>query len=133
MLVAVLAIELCFNEACLANGTTNVAEIRSVRQLQALSPEQARGQIPVRLRGVVTFHEPTWFQSFFQDPTGGIYVMNYDPSVRAGDEVEVEGSSSVGSAGSVIVARGGTNQARLRVLGKGSWPEAKLVTAEEVR
>ena len=123
-----------FREVCLANGTTNSPEIiSSVRQLRALSPEKARGQIPVRLRGVVTFHEPAWFMCFVQDSTGGTYVRNFDSAVRAGDEVEIEGVSSLGGSGGVIVAGTGTNKARLRVLGKGRWPEAMPVTAEEIR
>lgn len=109
--------------------------LTTVRQLRQLSHAEARQQPPVRLRGVVTFHEPAWYLSFLQDSTGGIYVKNFDPAVRPGMEVEVEGVASLGQARTSVIIDGSdaTNQARLRVLGPGRWPEALPLTAEEIR
>lgn len=95
--------------------------LTSVRQVTELSPEEAARGYPVRLRGVITFHEPTWFLNFIQDATGGVYLRNFDSAVRAGSEVEVEGFSAKGEILPIIVGRD-EGQARVRSLGPGQWP-----------
>lgn len=96
--------------------------LTSVRQVRELSREAAARSYPVRLRGVVTFHEPSWFLSFVQDATGGIYLKNFDAAVQAGTEVEVEGFSAQGKTLPIIVGRDG-GEARVRPVGPGPWPQ----------
>jgi signal transduction histidine kinase len=95
--------------------------LTSVRQVRELSREQAARAYPVHLRGVITFHD--WFLTFVQDATGGIYLRNFDPAVIAGTEVEVEGSSAVGRFLPVVEGGDAWNQAKIRTLGPGQWPQ----------
>ena len=106
-----------------AAETPALPTLTSVRQVAELSPAEAARGYPVRLRGVITFHEPTWYLNFIQDATGGIYVRNFDPAVRPGTEVEVEGFSAKGDILSIISGRDG-GQARVRSLGPGQWPQS---------
>src|SRR5208282_6063463 len=100
--------------------TQGLPMLTSVRQVRQLSREEALRGYPVRLRGVVTFHD--WFLTFVQDATGGLYLKNFDPAVRAGTEVEVEGFSSVGRFLPIVVGRN-RGEARIRTIGPGQWPK----------
>lgn len=97
-------------------------QLTTVRQVRELSRDEAARGYPVRLRGVVTFHEPGWFLSFVQDATGGIYVKNFDPALRAGTEIELEGVSAPGRTLPIIIGPDG-GEARMRPLGPGQWPQ----------
>jgi len=102
--------------------------LTSVEQVRELTgAETARGY-PVHLRGVVTFHEPSWFLSFVQDATGGIYVKNFDPTVQTGTEVEVAGISAQGRSLPIIAGRDG-DEAQVRLIGPGRWPQPIEATA----
>lgn len=48
------------------------AELRTAAEVRRLTPEQAEKGLPVRLRGVVTFHDGALFSRFVQDDTAGI-------------------------------------------------------------
>jgi hypothetical protein len=64
-----------------------VQELHTVRQLKALSAEQAGLNMPGRLRGTVTVLSG-WKSAFFlEDATGGISIERAEnsPSLRAGD------------------------------------------------
>ncbi|HZE15876.1 MAG TPA: hypothetical protein VE197_09280, partial [Mycobacterium sp.] len=104
-------------------------ELTSVRQVRELGRAEAARSVPVRLHGVVTFRD--WFLTFVQDSTGGIYVRNFDPAVRAGQEVEVEGFSAVGRSVPTVTGRRG-GQVRIRVLGSGPWPQAIETAATQL-
>ena len=66
---------LCFalNTAAPVCGqvTTNQV-LRFAADVRRLSPEQAGKHQPVRLKGVVTFHDGALFSRFLQDETAGI-------------------------------------------------------------
>ena len=102
--------------------------LTSVQQVRELTEAEAARGYPVRLQGVVTFHEPSWFLSFVQDATGGIYVKNFDPAVQAGTEVEVAGISAQGRSLPIIAGRAG-GEAQVRPLGPGQWPPPIEATA----
>jgi hypothetical protein len=73
--------------------------LRSVREVHHLPAEEAKRGYPVRLRGVVTYFDPTVPFLFLQDATGGTYInCEGDAGLRleAGQLVEVDGESDPG-------------------------------------
>jgi signal transduction histidine kinase len=97
--------------------------LTSVRQVRELSQAEAARGYPVRLRGLLTFHD--WDLSFLQDATGGVYFRNKDSTVRAGTEVEVEGFTAQGRTLPIVTGPGiNGGQAHMRPLGPGEWPQA---------
>jgi diguanylate cyclase (GGDEF)-like protein len=104
-----------------------VQELHTVRQLKALSAEQAGLNMPVRLRGTVTVLSG-WKSAFFlEDATGGISIEpgENSPSLRAGDIVEVRGVTGPGKFAPVISAN------RVSLVGRGKLPSARSVTADD--
>jgi len=101
--------------------------LTTVRQIRALTPDQAREARPVRLNGVVTAFSG-WRNSFFiQDATGGISVDRTDHAdVHLGDRVELIGVSSPGMFAPMAVA------SSVRVLGHALQPPARRVTSGDV-
>jgi len=87
--------------------------------VHGLLPADAGLGHPVRLRGTVTFYDPTWRTLFVQDRTTGIYVDlrgRPAPHIRSGEEVQVDGASAAGDFAPVVRA------ARITVLGPGTMP-----------
>jgi len=102
--------------------------LTSVRQVNELSQAEAARGYPVRLRGVLTFHD--WELSFLQDATGAIYFRNADPNLRAGTEVEVEGFTVRGRTLPIVTGPGiNGGQAKVHTLGPGQWPQPVKVSA----
>lgn len=102
--------------------------LTSVRQVSALSESEAARSYPVRLRGILTFHD--WELSFLQDASGGIFFRNIEHLVPAGTEVELEGFTQPGRTSPIVTGpgpRGG--QARIRSLGTSQWPEPVRLAA----
>ena len=118
--------------ACLAllSGGSVVAQVAGkalptlihADQIRRLTPEQAALGYPVRIRGVITMDAPQP-DFFLQDATAGIYAEGSEflkyPHVL-GQLVEVEGVTGPGKFAPVI------RETKLRVLGKGSLPQARL-------
>jgi PAS domain S-box-containing protein len=105
-------------------------ELRTAAQVRRLSAEEAERAYPVRLRGVVTFFDqktPTKAYRFIQDETAGIYFYpQEDPGLAAGQNVEIEGQTGKGEFAPIVVAR------RIRILGPGTFPQAKPVSLEQL-
>lgn len=103
---------------------TNAAQVRD------LSPAEAAKRYPVHFTGVVTFADQSKFFRFVQDETAGIYffVSNaaYDPTLKAGDRVEITGHSNRGEYAPIIEA------SRVIRLGTGDFPPAKPVGIEQL-
>ena len=108
-------------------GTSNQV-LRFAAEVRRLSPEQAQRHLPVRLQGVVTFHDGALFSRFVQDETAGIYFRELTnmPPFSAGQLVEIEGVTGSGEYAPIIILRS------LRVLGEGSLPQAKTVSLEDL-
>jgi hypothetical protein len=76
--------------------------ILTIRELRALTPEQAAEGRPARITGVITFYDPARFLAFIQDETGGVYFNSRSdtnappPPLRIGDQVELTGVSGSG-------------------------------------
>jgi PAS domain S-box-containing protein len=108
--------------------TPPLEELHTAEQVRRLNPEEAAQQIPVRLRGVLTFFDEPFYSRFIQDSTAGIYLMPITnvPPLKAGDEVEVEGFTRPGDYAPVVLPT------TIKMLGKGIMPAAKPVSLEEL-
>ena len=103
--------------------------LTTVAQVKPLSEDQARLGYPIRLRGVVTYHNPVAGNTFLQDPTGGIYLVfrrDAQPAVKAGDLVEVEGRSRPGNFAPVVVVTA------IRAVGRQPFPRPARIDMEEI-
>jgi PAS domain S-box-containing protein len=102
--------------------------LTAVGQVKGLSEDRARLGYPVRLRGVVTYHNPIAGNTFVQDSTGGVYLVfrrEAQPQVRAGDSVELEGVSRSGNFAPVVVV------SSVRVIGRQPLPQPLRIDPEE--
>ena len=97
-------------------------------QIRRLSPEQASLGYPVLVRGVITMDAPA--PNFIvQDATAGIYVEgSVSPKFPhlLSQFVEIEGVTGPGKFAPVI------RETKLRVLGKGELPKARLFSFSEL-
>lgn len=101
--------------------------LTNVQQVRRMSLAEARQQHPVRLRGVVTFHQATNFVTYLQDDTAGIHVKGWDQQrsvtgLKAGQFVEVEGVTSVGLFSPIVVGVD-NGPAKFHILDQGSFPQ----------
>jgi len=104
------------------------AVLTRAEQVRRLTPEQAARGIPVRIRGVITGAVPAP-DFFIQDGTAGIFVNGSTAPVfphHVGDLVEVDGVTDPGRFAPVI------REQKLRVLGKGELPKARLYLFSEL-
>ena len=105
--------------------------LTTVRQVRELSQDEAARGYPVRLRGVLTFHD--WDISFLQDATGGLYVRNTDQDLRAGTEVEVEGFTERGRTLPIVTGPGiDGGRAKIHTLGPAQWPQPMKAAASSL-
>lgn len=101
--------------------------ITTVEQLRRLSPEEAARGMPVRLRGVITYHEPSNYLTFIQDKTAGAYVgvdrgTDRSSGLKVGQWVEVEGVTSPGKFAPFVEGRG-LASVKSRVIGHSEPPD----------
>ena len=95
--------------------------------IRALSAEEAGRHYPVRLRAVVTYADPAWSMLFVQDGSGGVYVDSQQVAdLRAGDLIELEGSTDPGNFAPQIV------RPTIRVVGRAPLPRAKRADVERL-
>jgi len=105
-------------------------ELRTAAAVRGLTADQAQQQMPLHLRGVVTFFDDSLFSRFIQDDTAGIYLQ-FPPNVAPptlipGQVIEVTGVSSPGEYAPVVMVD------RVLTVGQVSLPAAKVVTYEEL-
>jgi len=100
-------------------GRQRLPLLTTAAEVHGLPPEEAAVGHPVRLRGTVTYYDPTWRTLFVQDRTTGIYIDlrgRPAPNIKSGQEVEVVGATSAGDFAPVV------RVARITVLGPGTMP-----------
>ena len=85
------------------------------------------GNVPVKLRGVISYYDRGFHTMFFQDATGGIFVLTpgFAP-VSQGDMVDLEGVADKGAFAPVV------SSARFHVLGRASLPDPPTVSLAEL-
>jgi PAS domain S-box-containing protein len=100
---------------------TTAAEVRN------LTVAEADRHYPVKLRGVVTFYDPSLFSRFLQDKTAGIYLQETNiPSLIPGQLVELEGFTSSGEYAPIILPE------RVRIIGTADLPAPNAATFEQL-
>jgi PAS domain S-box-containing protein len=104
------------------------AELTEVSEIRKLRREQAAQQIPVRLRGVITYADPEWRNGFIQDRGSAIYV-DLDPSqknIQSGQWVELTGHTSPGGFAPEVIC------SNIVVLGTTNLPAPARVDLEDL-
>jgi signal transduction histidine kinase/DNA-binding response OmpR family regulator len=87
-----------------AGAAHEKAPLESPSEIHALSSDQAKQALSVRLDGVVTYYDPERHFFFVQEGDEGIYVFSKpEQMVRAGDRVRVHGVTAAGDFAPVIV------------------------------
>jgi len=102
--------------------------LTAVEQVRRLGPDEARRDRAVRLRGVVTLHDPESRVLFLQDRTGGIAVdvSNLAIPTSLGQEVEVEGVAGPGDVFPVVL------RPSIETVGAGPAPPPRALTIGEL-
>lgn len=101
---------------------TSMSDIRKLRR------EDAAQNIPVRVRGVLTYADPAWRNGFIQDREEALYV-DLEPrqtELRAGQWVELTGQTSPGGFAPEVV------HSSIRVLGNTNLPAPARVDLEDL-
>jgi len=113
-------------------ATTNAQELKqltTVAELRGLTPASADRQLPVKLRGVVTYAERDNNMFYVQDDTGGTYVGGpveivdtevVDRFLLTGDLVEVEGVTNRGKF--IPHVDGGDDRVDVHIVGQADLP-----------
>src|SRR5215813_550336 len=127
-LIPALCLPFLMVAALLSNADRQTAALTRVSQIRQLAAQDASEGRPIRIRGVITagFPAPDFF---VQDSSAGIYVEGNKTSAfehHLGDFVEIEGVTGPGKFAPVVIER------RMRVLGKGNLPKAKLYSFSEL-
>lgn len=96
--------------------------IVTVAEIKTLSPELARQEIPVSVRGVLTAFIPQIYGAVLQDSTRGIFVYLKEPKafesqLKTGEYYQIDGVTGPGLFAPVLVAR------KITHLGAGQWPQ----------
>lgn len=100
--------------------------LTTIGQIRALTPAQIAHNLPVDLRGVVTYYQRTENILFIADRTGGIFIRVTRPvPVAQGDRVEVRGVA-MPSYSAVV------NAASIRVMGRAAMPPPVPATFSEL-
>ena len=106
----------------------HLATLTRAEQILRLTPDQAKLEYPVHLRGVVTYYGGLGWELFVQDTTGGVFVEcgNHLQAVTAGQQVDLIGVTAPGSFSPEVV------RPRINVLGPGAFPVAKLMSLPQL-
>jgi signal transduction histidine kinase len=118
--------------ALLFSAATSFAQapLTTAAQVRALSEDDARRAIPVRLHGVFMGEaDPEGIAFVIQDETEGIYVQGPAELVtglQRGDLLEIEGVTDPGGFAPYVVAN------KLRKVGRGTIPEPIQVSLDEL-
>ena len=129
--LAALAIALGHCSFASAQGTKPAAPLRYARDVLNLEPGQARREVPVTLRGVITYFKPEGIPDLIvQDNTGGLFVN--DPgrllplTLQPGTEIEVDGVTDLENFAPRI------NLNAVRLLGNATLPQPQRVSLDDL-
>ena len=113
----------------ISRATWAVGPLTTIAEVRKLSAAEAEQQLPVKLRGTVTFFDEALFSRFIQDDTAGIYLLeltNDMPVVASGQIVEVEGVTGPGEFAPVV------QPTSIKVVGEGRLPAPRVATLDEL-
>jgi PAS domain S-box-containing protein len=82
-----------------SSSTNNLPLVQTAKAVHHLSRKEAARGYPVRLEGVITYSDPSWWMIFLQDETDAIFVapQSNQIEVRPGQRVVVNGVTAAGS------------------------------------
>ena len=109
----------------------------TVAELRQLTPDQAAKGIPLRLEGVITSVDPT----YFQDETGGTAFsgkwniaesVNQDVPLRSGDAVTLEGTSCWNRDHAGISSPRSAHEIQIKVTGRAPYPEPRSIDSSTI-
>lgn len=111
-----------------AQQLASAEALTTAEQIRRLTPEEASGHYPVRLRGVITFFDQSLYSRFVQDDTAGIYIGDNTnlPPIAPGQEVEITGEARPGEYAPILMPQ------TIRILGEGKLPEARPMSYEQL-
>ncbi|MEY4484746.1 MAG: hypothetical protein RL693_2198, partial [Verrucomicrobiota bacterium] len=110
----------------------NPPPLTTVAAVRVLSLEEASKQLPVKLRGVITYYEPQRHLTFLQDATGGTYIhaiwnitepAQYKGPLQPGTLIEIEGITNPGRFAPFPMATDSSKGLIVRVLGEAPLPK----------
>ena len=120
------AVALVFGWAALAWGAAPPGTLTSLRQITALSNEEADHKLPVAFEATVTFYDKVAYALFVQDDGYGIYVNpKTDEMLHPGDRVLIQGKTA-GSFRPVVISE------KISVLRHGELPKPAPATFGEL-
>jgi PAS domain S-box-containing protein len=102
--------------------------LTSIKQIHRLRAEEAARGYPVRIQGIITYHNPQLSMTFIQDENDAIYLQSLDPTLalEEGKKYEVEGFSAPGDFAPIIV------KPKFRLIGRAQLPPALLLTLDQL-
>ena len=103
--------------------------LTDAQQVRELDPKTAAQNIPVRMRGVVTYYDASLFNLFIQGSTAGIFILvapDIRTNIAAGQEIEVEGVSDKGDYAPIVRA------SAIHILGKANLPVPRRVSIDQL-
>ena len=103
--------------------------IETVSSIMALPGATAAQNVPVKIKGVVTFFQRLSQLCFVQDGTAGIYVYTVNPKVdlTVGSLVEITGVTDTGRYSPIV------REVSTRLLGQTNLPPAKPISGGDLR
>lgn len=107
---------------------TALPTLRRVEQIRALTPDKAACAYPVRVRGVVTYHDLMMRIAYVSDSSGSVYLERTGKALpcTAGDRVEVAGVTASGRFNPTL------KPSRITVLGRAPWPRASRLRLDQL-
>jgi PAS domain S-box-containing protein len=107
---------------------TGLPTLTRIGQVRILAGEEAARGFPVRIKGVITYHNPQLSMTFIQDGHDAIYLQSLDPALalEEGKKYEVEGFSAPGDFAPIIV------KPTFRLLGNAPQPSALDLTLDQL-
>jgi PAS domain S-box-containing protein len=102
--------------------------LTKIRQVHNLTSQEAGSGFPVRVQGVITYHNPQLSMTFIQDNSDAIYLQSLDPTLalEEGRKYEVEGFSAPGDFAPIII------KPKFRLIGPATLPPALSLDLDQL-
>ena len=124
-------------------GETDAGVLSTVEEVRALSLEEAEERRPVRLEGVVVYHDDATGHAFLHDGTGSLFIRCGEPGeirLETGEKISVSGATIRGNYSPSVAGRGSAARAgeggivpvEIRKLGTGVVPKAVGISPEDL-
>ncbi len=88
-----------------ASPDASTPVLTSIRQVRALSANEAMRKYPVHVRATVTYYDPGGYMVFVEDANDGIYVSPHElpvTGVHVGDLIDLEAVSQAGNFAPIL-------------------------------